>query len=97
MDKFLCCAGGYLVNTDLLRVGEEGAEWGLDGGKGLRTMTGRFLVGDVDGATIGGEKVNPAPSIGGVKVNPAPLQHELSEAAIPLRGGGWGSRKFSPE
>ena len=43
--------------TDLLRVGEDGAEWDLDGGNGFkdalfRTLRG-FLEGDVVGVTKG--------------------------------------------
>ena len=68
IDKSLGCSGGYLAKTVLLSVGELGAEWGLDGGKELRRITGRVLVGDVDGVTkgvsdrgggIGSRKVSP--------------------------------------
>ena len=58
-----------MAKTVLLRVGEEGAEWGLDGGKGCRTMIGKVFVGDVDGVTKG----------------------------VSDKGGGFGSRKLSPE
>ena len=53
MDKFLFCSTGYLGRTDLLRVGEEGAECGLEGGKGFRTITGKDLLGDVEGVAKG--------------------------------------------
>ena len=49
MERFLCCWTGNLGKTDLLSVGEVGAEWGLEGGKGLRTITGSvLLVGEVE-------------------------------------------------
>ena len=53
MDKFLFCSTGNLGKTDLLSVGEVGAEWGLGGGKGkgFRTMTG--MLGDVEGVANG--------------------------------------------
>lgn len=36
---------GNLGRTDLLKVGEEGAVCGREGGKGLSTITGRVLLG----------------------------------------------------
>ena len=53
MDRFLCCSTGNLGRTDLLSVGEEGAECGLEGGKGFRTITGKDLIGDVEGVAKG--------------------------------------------
>ena len=53
IDKCLCCCTGNLGRTDLLSVGEAGAEWGLEGGKGFRTMTGKVLLGDVEGVANG--------------------------------------------
>ena len=54
IERFLCCWTGNLGKTDLLSVGEAGAEWGLEGGKGLRTITGKvLLVGDVEGVAKG--------------------------------------------
>ena len=53
MDKFLLCSIGYLGRTDLLSVGEEGAECGLEGGNGFRKITGKDLLGDVEGVAKG--------------------------------------------
>ena len=57
IDRVLCCCIGKIGTIDLLRVGEDGAEWGLEGGNGfkdvlLKTLRG-FLVGDVVGVTKG--------------------------------------------
>ena len=53
MDKFLFCSTGNLGRTDLLSVGEEGAECGLEGRKGFRTINGKDLLGDVEGVAKG--------------------------------------------
>ena len=57
IDSVLCCWIGKIGTIDLLRVGEEGAEWGLGGGNGFKdalfNALREFLVGDVVGVTKG--------------------------------------------
>ena len=52
-DSCLCCSIGNLGRKFRLRVGEAGAEWGLEGGKGFKTITGKVLLGEVKGVTRG--------------------------------------------